>query len=251
MSEPATIPALVRAAAERFGDRHAIEDGDVTLTFRELAAAGLRAARAFMAAGLRRGDRAAIWAPNIHEWVVAAIGLQTAGGVLVPLNTRMKGREVGYILEKSGARILCAVEEFLGNRYLDLLRDGCGGSGRGRPVADLPALCRPIAATIHSWMFGAQIATRSPRRIPAAAKARAARSPAAASSRNVSVTAPSSIAWRPAKRSPAASTRAGMVRASGASSVMASGTARRDARSRRAPGARCPRARTGDAAQPP
>jgi acyl-CoA synthetase (AMP-forming)/AMP-acid ligase II len=144
MSEPQTIPALVRAAGERFGDRHAIEDGDVTLTFRELAAAGLRAARAFMAAGLRRGDRAAIWAPNIHEWVVAAIGLQTAGGVLVPLNTRMKGREVGYILARSGARVLLAVEEFLGNRYLELLRDGCGGPGADRPIADLPALERIV-----------------------------------------------------------------------------------------------------------
>jgi len=139
-----TIPALVLAAGERFGDRHAIEDGAVTLTYRELAAAGLRATRAFVAAGIRRGDRVAIWAPNIHEWVIAAIGLQSAGGVLVPLNTRMKGREVGYILEKSGARILCAVEEFLGNRYLELLRDACGGAGSGRPIANLPALERII-----------------------------------------------------------------------------------------------------------
>src|SRR5262245_8456883 len=100
MSDPQTIPQLVRAAAERFGDRHAIEDGDVTLTFRDLAAAGMRAARAFCAAGIAHGDRVAIWAPNIYEWVVAAIGLQSAGGVLVPLNTRMKGREVAYILEK-------------------------------------------------------------------------------------------------------------------------------------------------------
>ena len=146
-----TIPALVLAAGERFADRRAIEDGGVTLTFRELAAAGIGAARAFAASGIRRGDRVAIWAPNIHEWVVAAIGLQSAGGVLVPLNTRMKGREVGYILQKSGARILCAVEEFLGNRYLDLLRDACGGAGRGRPVAALPALERivvlPLAGT--------------------------------------------------------------------------------------------------------
>src|SRR5512145_1270016 len=101
-----TIPALVLGAAERFGARHAIEDGGVTLTFTALAEAGLRAARAFMAAGIAPGDRVGIWAPNIHEWVVAAIGLQSAGAVLVPLNTRMKGREVGYILDKSGARIL-------------------------------------------------------------------------------------------------------------------------------------------------
>jgi acyl-CoA synthetase (AMP-forming)/AMP-acid ligase II len=147
---PQTIPQLVHAAAERFADRHAIEDGNVTLTFRELADAGLRAARAFCAAGIERGDRVAIWAPNIHEWVVAAIGLQSAGGVLVPLNTRMKGGEVGYILQKSGARILCAVEEFLGNRYVEMLRGALGGpaaarvDGGARPIAELPQLERIV-----------------------------------------------------------------------------------------------------------
>ncbi len=135
-----TIPRLVQAAAQRFGDRHAIEDGGVVLSFTELAAAGVRAARAFCAAGVSGGDRVAIWAPNIYEWVVAAIGLQSAGAALVPLNTRMKGREVGYILEKSAARILCAVPEFLGTRYVDILRGACGDARPDRPVADLPHL---------------------------------------------------------------------------------------------------------------
>ena len=132
-SSPQTIPQLVHAAAERFADRHAIEDSSVTLTFRELANAGLRAARAFCAAGIEHGDRIAIWAPNIHEWVVAAIGLQSAGGVLVPLNTRMKGGEVGYILQKSGARILCTVEEFLGSRYVEMLRGAFGKADAAQP----------------------------------------------------------------------------------------------------------------------
>ena len=90
-----TIPRLVQAAAECFGDTPAIEDSELTLTYRELASAGLRAARAFIAAGLAPGDRVGIWAPNVYEWIVAAIGLQSAGGVLVTLNTRMKGGEVG------------------------------------------------------------------------------------------------------------------------------------------------------------
>jgi len=139
-----TIPALVLGAAERFGARHAIEDGGVTLTYTALAAAGLGAARAFMAASIAPGDRVAIWAPNVHEWVVAAIGLQSAGAVLVPLNTRMKGREVGYILEKSGARILCAVGEFLGTAYVDMLRGAMGGIDAARPVAGLPSLERIV-----------------------------------------------------------------------------------------------------------
>jgi acyl-CoA synthetase (AMP-forming)/AMP-acid ligase II len=151
-----TIPALLASSAAAFADRHAIEDGGVTLTFRALAAAADHAARAFIAAGLRPGDRVGIWAPNIHEWVIAALGIQCASGVLVPLNTRMKGREVGYVLEKSGARILCTVDEFLGNRYVDLLRSGCGDATATHPVAALPALERIVllrgaAPHCESW----------------------------------------------------------------------------------------------------
>ena len=143
MSEQ-TIPRLVQAAADRFGERHAIEDGGVILTYAALAEASLQAARAFCAAGIAGGDRVAIWAPNIHEWIVAAIGLQSAGAVLVPLNTRLKGGEAGYILGKSGARILCTVGEFLGNNYVELLRAAFGGSGAQRPVGALPDLERIV-----------------------------------------------------------------------------------------------------------
>jgi acyl-CoA synthetase (AMP-forming)/AMP-acid ligase II len=139
-----TIPRLVRGAAGRFGDRIAIEEGDLTLSFAELWEAATRAALAFCAAGIEPGDRVAIWAPNIHEWVVAAIGLQAAGGVLVPLNTRLKGSEGGYVLEKSGARILCTVAGFLDTDYVTLLRGALGGEGPAHPIADLPRLERII-----------------------------------------------------------------------------------------------------------
>ncbi len=139
-----TVPRLIEEAAAAFDDAHAVEDGTTILTFNELAAAGRRATRAFIAAGVQPGDRVAVWAQNLHEWILAAIGLQSAGGVLVPLNTRMKGAEAGYILEKSGARILCTVEEFLGTRYVDMLTGSLGGSTPERPVADLPALERIV-----------------------------------------------------------------------------------------------------------
>jgi acyl-CoA synthetase (AMP-forming)/AMP-acid ligase II len=116
-----TIPRLVEAAARRFAGRNAVEDGDSVLRFEELAAAALRATRAFLAAGLLRGDRVAIWAPNGWEWIVAAIGLQSAGGVLVPLNTRWKGPEAGWVIGKSRARIVCTVGEFLGTSYVEAL----------------------------------------------------------------------------------------------------------------------------------
>ncbi len=131
MTEHATtVPQLVQAAAEAYADRNAIEDGDVHLTFAALADAALRATRAFIASGINKGDRVAIWAPNVHEWIVAAVGLQSAGAVLVPLNTRFKANEAGYILRKSGARMIFTVAEFLDTRYPDLVRN----------AGELPAL---------------------------------------------------------------------------------------------------------------
>jgi acyl-CoA synthetase (AMP-forming)/AMP-acid ligase II len=134
------IPGLVRSSAERFGDREAVVDRPVTLTFADLALAVERAARATIASGLEPGDRFAVWAPNIHEWIVAALGAISAGGVLVPINTRFKGPEAGYVLGKSGARVLFTVDRFLDTDYVGLLRNDLGGPKDDRPVAGLEAL---------------------------------------------------------------------------------------------------------------
>ncbi len=148
LSAVTSIPALFEWAADEFGDAEAVVDVGPDWTLR-LTWVGLddqvrKAARGFVAAGLQPGDRVAIWAPNIHEWIVAAGGLLRAGGVLVPLNTRYKGNEAGYILRASRARILLAVEGFLGNDYVSMLRDANGGVGDGRPVADLEHLERIV-----------------------------------------------------------------------------------------------------------
>jgi acyl-CoA synthetase (AMP-forming)/AMP-acid ligase II len=109
-------------AARRFATRTALEEDGLRFGFPELAQESLRAARAFTAAGLRPGDRAAIWAPNGRGWIFAAIGLQMAGGVLVPLNTRFKAAEAGDILRRSRARLLVTVGEFLGALYVEMAK---------------------------------------------------------------------------------------------------------------------------------
>jgi acyl-CoA synthetase (AMP-forming)/AMP-acid ligase II len=139
-----TTPRLLRDAASTHCDRQAVVDGDTTLTYSGLADAVQGAARAFVAAGLQPRDRAAIWAPNIWEWIVAALGLHAAGGVLIPLNTRFKGHEAGDILERSGARLLFTVTDFLDADYTVLLHDALGGPGDARPIAALPALERIV-----------------------------------------------------------------------------------------------------------
>jgi HIP---CoA ligase len=120
-----TTPRLLHSSAERFSAREAIVDvsDGRTLSFAGLATAAHDAARAFLAMGIERGDRVAIWAPNVWEWVVAALGLQSAGAVLVPLNTRFKGREAAYILGKSRAKALVTITGFLDTDYVTLLRE--------------------------------------------------------------------------------------------------------------------------------
>ncbi|MBO2447649.1 FadD3 family acyl-CoA ligase [Actinomadura barringtoniae] len=129
MSErPETLPELVRAAAERFGDAEAVVDLPLRLTFTELAERVSVAAGAFAAAGVGRGDRVAIWAPNSAEWIIAAFGLLTAGGVLVPVNTRFKAEEAGDIIRRSEAKAVLVEEGFLGLDY---------AAPAGVPVIDL------------------------------------------------------------------------------------------------------------------
>ena len=64
-----------------------------------------------------------MWAPNSLEWIVAALGVTTAGGVLVPVNTRFRGTEAAYVLARSGARVLFTVRGFLDTDYPALLAE--------------------------------------------------------------------------------------------------------------------------------
>ena len=111
-----TIPQVVRAAAE-YGDREALVDGDRRWTFSEFVREIERCARSFVALGLRPHDRVAVWAPNSPEWMFAALGAQMVGGVLVPINTRFKGAEAAYVIERSGASFLFVANGFLGIDY--------------------------------------------------------------------------------------------------------------------------------------
>ncbi|MGC5162001.1 FadD3 family acyl-CoA ligase [Rhodococcus sp. DT1] len=112
-----TIPEMVLSTDDRFGDAEAVVDGDLRLTFTELTARIRRAAGAFAAAGIDKGDRVAIWAPNSAEWIVAAFGLLAAGGILVPVNTRYKEDEAGDIIRRSGAKVVLVQNGFLGTEF--------------------------------------------------------------------------------------------------------------------------------------
>jgi len=109
-----TIPEMVLSAGERFGDAEAVADGPLRLSFAELAERVRVAAGAFASAGIGRGDRVAIWAPNSAQWIIAAFGLLTAGGTVVTVNTRFREAEAGDIITRSGAKAVLVQKDFLG-----------------------------------------------------------------------------------------------------------------------------------------
>lgn len=149
----ASVPALLDDAAERYGDRTALRDGERSFSYRQLAAAARGFGSALVEAGIGPGDRVAIWCCNCAEWVVAFLGTAAAGGVLVPVNTRFKGAEAAQILGRSRARLLVTTTGFLDTDYPALLAaagvalpsldtvvvTGASSSAANRPAGDTVA----------------------------------------------------------------------------------------------------------------
>jgi acyl-CoA synthetase (AMP-forming)/AMP-acid ligase II len=143
-----SIPALLMAAEDRHRERVAVHDGTTTLTYAELAAAARQFGAALVEAGVDPGDRVAIWCGNCAEWVVAVLGIFAAGAVLVPVNTRFKGREAADLLVRSRARVLVTVTDFLGTDYLALLE----GAGVQLPDLETTVVVRGDATrATHDW----------------------------------------------------------------------------------------------------
>jgi HIP---CoA ligase len=143
---PETIPSVLERAASRYASTEALVDEQTRLTFAELRDAAGDAARGLIAAGVEPGDRVAIWAPNIAEWVVAALGVYRAGAVVVSVNTRFKATEATYILNRARVKLLFTVTDFLGTDYVELLK-----SGDPVPTLEAIVVLRGEAGTARSW----------------------------------------------------------------------------------------------------
>lgn len=127
-----TIPDLCARAAALYGDDVAIEDGGLAISFTALDGLRRRIARAFMASGVRKGDRVMIWAPNSWKWFAAALGLVSTGAVLIPCSTRFRGIEVAELIRRSGATMMLSAGDFLGRYYPSML-----GAEAREPLRDI------------------------------------------------------------------------------------------------------------------
>ncbi len=144
-----TIPEMVLSAADRFGDAEAIVDGPLRYTFRDVVDRIRCAAGAFADLGVEKGDRVALWAPNSADWIIAAFGLLTAGGVLVPVNTRFKPEEAGDIITRSAAKAVLVHKGFLGQDFT---------APAGIPVIDLKSDFLSSGEPFEQSVSGADVA---------------------------------------------------------------------------------------------
>lgn len=116
-----TVGAALRRAARKYRDRPALTFDDRTWTFREIDRAADNVAVAFLAAGLRPGDRVAAYGRNSDAYLLAWLGCARAGLIHVPVNFGLSGDELAYILEQSGARaVLCDPDHLDGVRALPI-----------------------------------------------------------------------------------------------------------------------------------
>ena len=101
-----TPVGFLRRSAYVYPDKIAVVHGDWRYTYRELEQRCNRLASGLRALGLRHLDRVAFICPNIPAMLEAHFGVPAAGLVLVPINTRLKSEEIGYIIKHSGSKVV-------------------------------------------------------------------------------------------------------------------------------------------------
>ena len=97
---------FLERAGEAYADRVAVVDGKLHFTWQEFRARARRFAAGLRQAGLRKGDRIAFLALNSEPLLLAHFAVPLAGGILVPINTRLSPADIGYITRQAGTTAL-------------------------------------------------------------------------------------------------------------------------------------------------
>ncbi len=121
-SRNCTIPAAWRRVVDAFPEQEALvyPQRGLRWTYRDLDQQSLDLARAFVTAGIGKGDHVTVWAENVPEWVVLQLALARVGAVLVTANTALKTPEIEYLLRQSDSVAVCSTTGPEG-RYLESL----------------------------------------------------------------------------------------------------------------------------------
>src|ERR1035438_5524812 len=114
MNIPLTPVRFLRYAEQQFPGKTAVVCGNLRFTYAQFAERASRLAGALREAGVKPGDRVAFLSLNCHRLLEAYYGVLEAGAVLLPLNIRLAPRELAYILNDAGAKVLFLEKEFEG-----------------------------------------------------------------------------------------------------------------------------------------
>ena len=144
-----TLPALLREAAERFGDHAAYVEGDRTLSYAELLKAVGATSEVYLDNGAGFEDKVVVWGPNSIDWAIAALAVTYAGAVLVPVNSRYVGSEVADIVKRTDAKLVVVHDGFLGREQVRELAAAGVDERLVTPMADLVAAARNAEGIGH------------------------------------------------------------------------------------------------------
>ncbi|MBK7176042.1 MAG: long-chain-fatty-acid--CoA ligase [Chloroflexi bacterium] len=113
MEIPLSPLAFARRARRLYADREAVVDGELRLTYGQFFERCDRWSSALQAFGVKPGDRVAYIAPNTHAQLESFYAVPQIGAVVVPINYRLIADDFAYIINHSGARIVCAHSDYL------------------------------------------------------------------------------------------------------------------------------------------
>jgi long-chain acyl-CoA synthetase len=136
------LASMMVETAGRFGDRPAYKLDDTVVPWALVDAASARVAGMLRAKGLEPGDRVGVMLPNVPHFPLVYYGVLRAGGVVVPMNVLLKGREVGFYLEDPGARLLLSWDGFL-----EAAQEGAEAAGAEVITVAAGAFDRTLAET--------------------------------------------------------------------------------------------------------
>jgi fatty-acyl-CoA synthase len=120
-----TIGQNLRRTVERFPEREALVSvhQGYRATYRELWGQVSEIARAFIALGVKKGDRLGIWSPNRFEWVVTQYAAARVGAILVNVNPAYRVHELEHVLKQSGISLLVIAKGFRQANYVEMVRE--------------------------------------------------------------------------------------------------------------------------------
>jgi fatty-acyl-CoA synthase len=125
METPLSPLDFARRTRRLHADREAVVDGDLRLTYRQFFDRCDRWSSVLQGLGVAQGDRVATISPNTHAQLECFYAVPQIGAVLVPINYRLTAEDFVYIVNHSGASVLCVAEEYLA--AVDGIRDRMPG----------------------------------------------------------------------------------------------------------------------------